>query len=35
MLRETLSDWLALRLRLGLPIPVVAGFDLNHIAQAV
>jgi predicted RNase H-like HicB family nuclease len=34
-LREALSDWVALRLRLGLPIPVIAGIDLNHIAQPV
>jgi len=33
-LREALSDWLALRLRLGLPIPVVAGIDLNQIAKS-
>jgi hypothetical protein len=33
-LREALRDWLALRWRLGLPIPVVAGFDLDYIAQA-
>jgi len=32
-LREALSDWVALWLRLGLPIPVVAGIDLNQIAQ--
>jgi len=32
-LREALSDWIALRLRLGLPIPVLAGIDLNHIMQ--
>jgi len=32
-LREALSDWIALRLRLGLPIPVVAGLDLNQILQ--
>ncbi len=32
-LREALSDWIALRLRLGLPIPVLAGIDLNHISQ--
>jgi predicted RNase H-like HicB family nuclease len=32
-LREALSDWIALRLRLGLSIPVVAGIDLNGIAQ--
>jgi predicted RNase H-like HicB family nuclease len=24
-LREAVSDWVALRLRLGLPIPIVAG----------
>jgi predicted RNase H-like HicB family nuclease len=34
-LRETLSDWIALRLRLGLPIPALAGLDLNQIAQPV
>jgi len=34
-LREALSDWLALRLRLGLPIPVLAGIDLSKIAQPV
>lgn len=34
-LREALSDWLALRLRLGLPIPVVAGIDLSQITQPV
>ena len=27
-LRETLSDWLALRLRLGLEIPVIQGIYL-------
>jgi predicted RNase H-like HicB family nuclease len=32
-LREALSDWIALRLRLGLLIPVVAGIDLNQITQ--
>jgi len=26
-LREALSDWIALRLRLGLPVPVVAGIE--------
>ena len=31
-LREALSDWIALRLRLGLDIPMVAGIDLNQIA---
>jgi predicted RNase H-like HicB family nuclease len=30
-LREALSDWLALRLRLGLPIPELAQMNLNHI----
>jgi len=34
-LREALSDWIALRLRLGLIIPVIAGIDLNHITQPV
>lgn len=34
-LREALSDWLALRLRLGLPIPLLAGIDLNHMPQLV
>ncbi|MBI1883207.1 MAG: type II toxin-antitoxin system HicB family antitoxin [Chlamydiae bacterium] len=33
-LREALSDWIALRLRLGLIIPVVEGLDLNHLTQA-
>jgi hypothetical protein len=28
-----LSDWVALRLRLGLPIPVLGGIDLNQIVQ--
>lgn len=32
-LREVLSDWIALRLRLGLAIPVVADLDLNEILQ--
>jgi len=32
-LREALSDWVALRLRLGLPIPVLGGIDLNQIVQ--
>ena len=32
---EALSDWIALRLRLGLSIPVVAGIDLNQITQPV
>lgn len=34
-LREALSDWLALRLRLNLSIPVVAGIDLNELTQPV
>jgi predicted RNase H-like HicB family nuclease len=34
-LREALSDWLALRLHLNLPIPVVADIDLKAIAQRV
>jgi predicted RNase H-like HicB family nuclease len=34
-LREALSDWVALRLRLGLPIPIVAGIDLNRLTQPV
>ena len=32
-LREAVSDWIALRLRLGLPIPIIAGIDLNQITQ--
>ncbi|MCP4168001.1 MAG: type II toxin-antitoxin system HicB family antitoxin [Chloroflexi bacterium] len=32
-LREALSDWIALRLRLGLVIPVIAEIDLNLIAE--
>jgi len=34
-LREAVSDWIALRLRLGLAIPVVAGIDLSQITQPV
>jgi len=34
-LREALSDWIALRLRLGLAIPVIAEIDLNLIAEPV
>ena len=34
-LREALSDWIALRLRLGLPIPILADIDLSQIAQLV
>jgi predicted RNase H-like HicB family nuclease len=32
-LQEALSDWIALRLRLGLQIPVIADIDLNNLAQ--
>lgn len=32
-LREALSDWIALRLRLGLPLPIIAGIDLNQLLQ--
>ncbi|MBH8565228.1 type II toxin-antitoxin system HicB family antitoxin [Nostoc sp. CENA67] len=34
-LREALSDWLALRLRLGLTIPVIAGINLNELTKPV
>ena len=34
-LREALSDWIALRLRMGLSIPVVSGIDVNHLPQPV
>ena len=34
-LREALSDWIALRLRLGLPIPILADIVLSKIAQLV
>lgn len=34
-LREALSDWVAVRLRLNLDIPPVAGIDLNLISQAL
>lgn len=34
-LREALSDWIALSLKKGLPIPVIAGIDLNQIGQTV
>jgi predicted RNase H-like HicB family nuclease len=33
-LREALSDWIALRLRLGLEIPEIAGINLNRIGAA-
>jgi predicted RNase H-like HicB family nuclease len=32
-LREALSDWLALRLRLGLEIPELAHMNLNQIGS--
>jgi predicted RNase H-like HicB family nuclease len=34
-LREALSDWIALRLKLGLFIPVLVDIDLNQITQQV
>jgi predicted RNase H-like HicB family nuclease len=34
-LREALSDWIALRLRLGLEIPIIASIDLNNLTQPV
>lgn len=34
-LREALSDWIALGLRLGMEIPVIAGIDLNQVAEPV
>jgi predicted RNase H-like HicB family nuclease len=34
-LREALSDWVALRLRLGLNVPEIAGIDLNCISEVV
>jgi predicted RNase H-like HicB family nuclease len=34
-LREALSDWIALRLRLGLTVPEIAGIDLNRISEVV
>jgi predicted RNase H-like HicB family nuclease len=34
-LREALSDWIALRLRLGLEIPVLADIDLNQLTQPI
>ena len=33
-LREALSDWVALRLRLGLEIPEIARINLNGIGAA-
>ena len=32
-LREALSDWLALRLSLRLPIPVIAEINLNFLTE--
>ena len=32
-LREALSDWIALRLRLNLVIPIVAGIDLSEVGK--
>ena len=32
-LREALGDWIALRLRLGLEIPEIAGLNLNQIGS--
>ena len=34
-LREALSDWIALRLRLGLEIPAIAPINLNRIAFGI
>ena len=34
-LREALSDWVALRLRLGLEIPLVGRLNLNRIALTI
>ncbi len=33
-LREVVSDWIALRIRKGLEVPVLGGIDLNCIAQS-
>ena len=33
-LREALSDWVALRLKLGLELPPIGNVDLNHIGMA-
>ena len=32
-LREVLSDWIALRLRLGLLIPIIRDLNLNQLTQ--
>jgi predicted RNase H-like HicB family nuclease len=34
-LKEALSDWIALRLKLGLSIPEISGINLNTLAQLV
>lgn len=34
-LREALSDWIALRLRLGLLIPVMGDINLNQLTQSI
>jgi len=34
-LREALSDWIALRLRMGLEIPEIARINLNQIGAAI
>jgi len=34
-LREALSDWIALRLRLGLMIPVIGNINLNQLTESV
>lgn len=34
-LRESLSDWVALRLKMDLAIPIVANIDLNQLTQPV
>jgi predicted RNase H-like HicB family nuclease len=33
-LREALSDWIALRLQMGLEIPEIAGINLNRMGAA-
>ena len=34
-LREALSDWIALRLRLELSIPVLSDMDLNQLTKPI
>lgn len=34
-LREALSDWIALRLRLGLEIPIIDKINLNDISKSL